>query len=315
MTTSTPTSTSPVMNAPRSVQQALLEWWPLLLGFALLYVPTVMDFFATDGLWTTDDQAHGPIILVVVAYLLWDKSEVFLRPLGEQKTNSVLGALCIVIGLLMYILGRSQIINIFEIGSSIALMTGCILLTRGWQGFRTIWFAILFAIFMIPLPGGLVDAATGPLKQYISVISENVLYAVGYPIARTGVTIVIGQYQLLVADACSGLHSMFSLSALSFLYLYLMEYRNKLRAGIILLVILPIAFVANIIRVITLILVTYHFGDEAGQGFIHGSTGMLLFVVSLILLFAFDSILGKIGIFKDKPQDKPQNKASQGAAK
>jgi hypothetical protein len=67
---------------------------------------------------------------------------------------------------------------------------------------------------MIPLPGIIVDAVTGPLKQWISVIVVELLYGVGYPIARNGVILTIGQYQMLVADACSGLHSMYSLSAL-----------------------------------------------------------------------------------------------------
>jgi len=146
----------------------------------------------------------------------------------------------------------------------------------------------------------LVDLLTNPLKHNISVLAESVLYYLDYPIARSGVTISIGPYQLLVADACSGLHSMFSLSALGFLYLYLMQYKNLLRTSVILASILPIAFLANLIRVIALILITYYFGDEVGQGFIHKFAGMFLFVISLIFLFLFDRILGKLPLFKDK---------------
>ncbi len=141
---------------------------------------------------------------------------------------------------------------------------------------------------MIPLPGFVVDAATGPLKQYISVIAEQVLYAAGYPIARSGVTLTVGPYQLLVADACSGLHSMFSLSAMGLLYLYLMQHTSTARNLIIMAAILPIAFVANIVRVMVLILVTYHMGDEAGQGFLHGFAGIMLFIIGLLFLFALD---------------------------
>lgn len=287
----------------RSIEQVLLEWWPILFGILGLYVPTVIDLF--NGLWDTEEQAHGPIILALVLYLFYQKPEVFLNP-AQGKTSPILGSLVLGLGLLMYVLGRSQVIMIFEIGALMPLLAGTILLTRGWTGIRQTWFALVFIVFMIPLPGMVVDAATGPLKQYISVIAENVLYAVGYPIGRTGVTLMIGQYQLLVADACSGLHSMFSLSALGFLYLYLMQYRNLGRNALILASILPIAFTANVVRVMILILVTYHFGDEVGQGFIHGSTGMFLFVISLLMLFSFDAILGKIGLFKDKPLAKAQ---------
>ena len=100
-----------------------------------------------------------------------------------------------------------------------------------------------------------------------------------------------GQYQLLVADACSGLHSIFGLSALGFLYLYLMRYRSYVLNGILAASILPIAFAANVVRVVILVLVTYHIGDEAGQGFIHGFAGILLFIVALVFLFALDAAI------------------------
>lgn len=104
----------------------------------------------------------------------------------------------------------------------------------------------------------------------------------------------IGQYQLQVADACSGLHSMFSLTALGTLYMYIMGRKSNLHTAIMLVAILPIAFVANIIRVITLVLVTYYFGDEAGQGFLHGAAGMLLMLVALVFFFVLDAALDKL---------------------
>ncbi len=290
-------------------QGLLLEWWPVLLGLVILYAPSIADLSRgllwsagdqPEGLWTTDDQAHGPIILGIIFYLFHEQYRSLLTP--ATKRAPILGGIALVFGLLLFILGRSQQILVFELGSLVPVLAGTLLITRGWAGLRVYWFAVFFCIFIIPLPGLLVDAATGPLKKHISEIAENVLYAAGYPIARDGVTIIIGPYQLLVADACSGLHSMFSLSALGAIYLHLMSYRNHLRTGLIIISILPIAFAANIVRVMILILVTYHFGDEAGQGIIHGMAGMLLFVISLIFLFVFDAVLGKIPVFKDKPK-------------
>ena len=124
------------------------------------------------------------------------------------------------------------------------------------------------------------------------------LYAVGYPIARSGVTLTIGQYQLLVADACSGLHSMFSLSAMGLLYFYLIRHSSIARNLILIAAILPMAFAANIVRVMALVLITYHFGNDAAQGFIHSFAGILLFIVALLGLMALDSLLGLV--FKDK---------------
>jgi exosortase B len=162
----------------------------------------------------------------------------------------------------------------------------------GWRALRMIWFPLLFMVFMLPLPGPLIDALTGPLKHQVSQIAEVVMHTLGYPIARSGVVLSVGQYQLLVADACSGLNSMYSLGAMGLLYLYLVKYRDWLRNAILLAGILPIAFFANVVRVLILILVTYHFGDEAGQGFVHDFAGILLFVAALSLLFLLDGAYG-----------------------
>ena len=105
--------------------------------------------------------------------------------------------------------------------------------------------------------------------------------------------ITIGQYELLVADACSGLNSMFSLSALGTLFMYIMARKSVLHNAAMLAAILPIAFGANIVRVVALVLVTYHFGDEAGQGFLHGAAGMVLLLVALAMLFVLDTALAR----------------------
>ena len=168
----------------------------------------------------------------------------------------------------------------------------------GLNSFKQVWFAILFTVFLIPLPSPVVDLLTGPLKESISLIAENILYYFGYPIGRSGVTLSIGSTQLLVANACSGLHSMFSLSALGFLYLYSMQYKNWPRNFIIIASLLPIAFFANLIRVITLVLVTYYFGYEVGQGFVHKFAGIFSFAISLLFIYLFDSVLGQLQLFK-----------------
>ena len=277
----------------------LKSWWPVLLGLLVLYVPTY--WMLAHGLWNEDDHAHGPIVLIVAIYLIWQQRAVFLdATVRPTPVQAALGWALLAVGLLAYALGRSQDILLFEVGSQIPVILGALLITLGVRAARALWFALFFLIFIVPLPGFIVDAATGPLKQYISVIAEQVLYAAGYPIARSGVMLTVGPYQLLVADACSGLHSMFSLSAMGLLYLYLMQHSSPLRNLIIIAAIIPIAFVANVVRVMVLILVTYHLGDEAGQGFLHDFAGIMLFIVGLLFLFLLDGILGFI--FPDRPR-------------
>ncbi len=280
----------------------LKAWWPVILGLLVLYVPTY--WMLAHGLWNEEDHAHGPIVLAVTLFLIWQKRDALVQAGTPGRAEVAIGWTLLVIGLLAYALGRSQDILLFEVGSQIPVILGALLITVGAKAARALWFALFFLFFMIPLPGFIVDAATGPLKQYISVIAEHVLYAAGYPIARVGVTLTVGQYQLLVADACSGLHSMFSLSAMGLLYLYLMQHTSVARNLILMAAILPIAFAANVVRVMVLILVTYHLGDEAGQGFLHGFAGIMLFVIGLLFLFLLDWILGFI--FPDRPRARAQ---------
>jgi exosortase B len=270
------------------------SWLIALAGFAAMYLPTYWS--AANTIWQTDDNAHGAIILVVVIWLFWQAREAILAV--ELNPWLLAGWPCFILGLLAYILGRSQNIPMFEIGSQILILAGTMLILQGRQAIRAAWFPLLYIVFMIPLPGILVDAVTGPLKNWISILAEHSLYSVGYPIARSGVVLTVGQYQLLIADACSGLHSMFSLSALGVLFIYISARKSWLHNGIMLASILPIAFTANIVRVIVLILITYHFGDEAGQGFLHGAAGMVLLMASLILLFFLDTVLLRIASIK-----------------
>jgi len=285
-------SSAPGARFPQSA--SLLDWLPVFLGLLALFVPTFYGF--ATGIWNAEEHSHGPIILATVLWLIWDRREVLMK--RPEHTAPRTGFVLLVFGLATYIAGRAVGITIFEIGAIIPILAGTLLAMRGWPAVKTYWFMLLFATYLIPLPSTFVDAVTGPLKAHVSVIAEQILYGVGYPIARTGVVLTIGPYQLLVADACSGINSMFSLSAVGLLYLYLMRHKSYLHNGIIIACLLPIAFAINIARVLFLVLITYHFGDAAGQGFLHGFSGMVLFVVALALIFLLDAGLARI--FKSK---------------
>lgn len=270
-----------------STSASLLSWLILSCGLALMYVPSFVDLF--QGLWSSDEQGHGPIVFGLSVWLFWRKYPE-LRALPDVG-KSWLGFLLVAIAGFMFSLGRSQGILIFEIGSLIWMIAGCLVLLKGTNAIRVAWFCLFFMAFMIPLPGAMVDALTAPMKMAVSYVAEFALYGMGYPIARTGVVLQIGPYQLLVADACAGLHTLFTLEALGLLYLNLVRHASVFRNVTLAILIVPISFCANVIRVMTLTLITYYFGDEAGQGFLHGFSGMVLFMSALLLIIGADSLL------------------------
>ena len=172
------------------------------------------------------------------------------------------------------------------------LLASLLLLFHSARGLKLVWFPLFFLLFMVPLPEALVAAVTAPLKSAVSAVASSLLYTAGYPVGRSGVIMTVGPYQLLVADACAGLNSMFTLEALGMLYMNLMGYTSVRRNVALAILLIPTAFFANIVRVMILVLVTYHFGDEAGQGFVHGFAGMVLFMVALMLMLVLDKVLG-----------------------
>ncbi len=266
----------------------ILTWLPILIGLAVMYVPSVVDL--AGGLWTQDEQLHGPIVLAVSVWLLYRNWPAMMRAPVRPRTRAW-GWPVFVLGLLLYILGRSQDILIFEIGSAIWLVAGIILLQRGVEALKAQWFALFFMLFTVPLPGPIVDTVTMPMKMGVSYVVENLLSWVGYPIARTGVILQIGQYVLLVADACAGLHTLLTLEALGLLYLNVVRRDSLFRNVTLAILVVPISLAANVIRVMALTLITYHFGDAAGQGFLHRFAGMVLFLSALLLIIGFDTVV------------------------
>lgn len=265
---------------------AMPEWWPVLLGLACLFLPTFYTLFT--GMWTTEEQAHGPIILFLS---LWLAYRTWPTMLAAPVKRAAAGWPIAVLAMLLYIVGRSQQITSFEILSFILVLAAIVLIKRGWSALATLWFPFFFMLFMVPLPGPLVSMVTMPMKMAVSYVTEHLLFMAGYPIARSGVILQVGQYQLLVADACAGLQTLLTLEALGLFYLNLVRHTSAFRNVLLALLIIPISFSANVVRVIVLCLITYYFGDAAGQGFLHGFAGMVLFLTALTLILSTDSFL------------------------
>lgn len=271
----------------------LETWLPVGVGLLALYLPSFVEFSQT--IWQTEEQWHAPLILLVSTWYFWRLRAAWLPDASAaQRPAPLAGWPLLLFGLLLYVAGRTQEILLFEIGSMMPILAGTLLIQRGWPAVRNLWFPLLFLAFMIPTQGALVYTLTGPLKQSVSMTAENLLHAAGYPIGRSGVVLTIGQYQLLVADACSGLNSMFSLSALGLFYVYRMGHRSLWRNLVLLACVLPTAYLANVARVALLALITYRFGDAAGQSFVHNFAGGVLFLAALLILFAIDGLLSLI---------------------
>jgi exosortase len=179
-----------------------------------------------------------------------------------------------------------------DVLSAIAILAGSVLLAGGRELLKSLAFPFALLLFAVPLPDWLIDNATLPLKVFISDAVTTSLYAMGYPVAHNGVTIVIGSYELLVKDACSGLNSIVALLAVGVLYVYAVRHHSMTRSLLVTIAIIPIAIAANFLRVLALVLVVYYWGVDLLDGPLHLLTGIGVFVLAAMLLIAFDGLLG-----------------------
>ena len=269
-------------------QLARPEWLLIWAGLGLLYVPT-LHRLATE-VWNKSAQIHGPVILFLSLWLMYRKWHE-VEDVDRQDRPTASGWSVLLPALLMYVVGRSQQILIFEIGSFVLALAAVLLLMHGIKALRTQWFPLFFMLFIIPLPESVITLLTMPMKSAVSLVTEHILSLLGYPVGRQGVILQVGAYQLLVADACAGLQTVLTLEAMGLFYLNITRHAAALRNALLALLIVPISFGANVVRVLVLCLVTYHFGDAAGQGFLHQFAGLVLFLSALLLILGVDGAL------------------------
>lgn len=258
----------------------------LVVGVTALVVPTIVTLGKTH--WSTENGAHGPLLFASAVWLFWRE-----RQKVEWRPGSVSSAwlLLLVPLLLTYVAGRS----LDMVGTEAAALYLILVLLGffywGPATMRRMWFAVLYTGFLIKPPEGMVADFTSPLKIWLSEIAVSLLHTAGYPVGNSGVLIQIAQYELLVKQACAGLGSLVTLLAIGLLTVHLMKPRGWHRKAILIASIIPIAIAANLLRILILVLLTYHAGDSVAQGFAHDLAGLFTFSLSLAGMFAVEALL------------------------
>lgn len=264
-----------------------------LLALALLTLGSLWTL--TQQVWRHEEQSHGPVILAVAAWLLWQHRArlAALPPVAWRSTAGVTALALLGLGWVAWVVGRSQAVLQLEALGPWLIGVGLLLQRCGLPGLRIAALPLLALLLVVPLPGLWVQVITLPMKIGVSHVAEWMLHTAGYPVARNGVVLAVDQYRLLVADACAGLASMFTLEAMGLLYMQLRGAVPRWRDVLLGLLLVPIALTANLVRVVVLVLVTFHFGDAAGRGFLHGAAGVVLFGVAMVLMLAVDGLLAR----------------------
>lgn len=262
----------------------------LIAGFLLFVLPPMIEVARFN--WSTEQGGHGPIVMATGLWLLvreYNSAKSLARP-----GNLIVGLLALAVLVLLYIIaGITGILELQVFLMYGALIAGAYLLV-GPAVLRACWFPIIYLAFALPPPDTVVAVITQPVKIAISSTAVSLLYALGYPVGSSGVMIQIAQFELLVAAACAGLNSLLTLSALCMFYVYLKNRHDRFGFILMTLLVVPIAVLANFIRVLILILITYYFGEAAAQGFLHDFAGLLTFAAALATLMGIEAIVTRL---------------------
>lgn len=220
-------------------------------------------------------------------FVVW-QGRAQLARLSPQPSWSGLLVLAFALGML--IVGQMGAELFLSRFSLLLVLAGLIVLFLGWNFFRAMLFPWAFLILMIPIPAIIFNQITFPLQLLASRLAAVALPLFGVPVLREGNVINLPSMALEVAEACSGIRSLMSLVTLAIIYGFLMENRLWVR-WLLALASVPIAVAANSVRIIgTGLLVQYWDADKA-EGYFHASWGWIIFVLSLLLLYALHGLI------------------------
>lgn len=252
----------------------------VLLGVLGWLYASVLGHLAAQW-WHDPNYSHGFFVPVFSLFVVWSERDRMRRlPLEPSWSGLLVLAFALAV-LTAGILGAELFLSRFSFLLAIA---GLVVLIYGWNHFRAVFFAWLFLLFMIPIPAIVFNQITFPLQLLASRAAADTLPLLGVPVLREGNIIQLPAMALEVAEACSGIRSLMSLATLAIIYGYLLETRTSIRVTLALASI-PIAVIANSLRIIGTGLLVQYWDPDKAQGFFHAFSGWLIFVVSLVLLF------------------------------
>jgi exosortase len=267
---------------PVEAERRLPLWQAAVLGALLLwmYLPTLAHLVVQW--WSDPNFSHGCFVPLFSAFVIWQERSRFAL---VRVKPSWWGLLLLAAGLCMLVLGQMGAEIFLARASFLIVLAGLIVLFLGWSFFRAMLFPWAFLFLMIPIPTIVFNQITFPLQILASKAASTVLPWMGVPVLREGNVINLPTMALEVAEACSGIRSLMSLLTLAIIYGYLMERRISIRV-LLALASIPIAVAANSFRIVGTGLLVQYWDPAKAQGFFHEFSGWLIFVISLLMLYA-----------------------------
>ena len=285
---------------------------PTLLILIGLFIAVGLAIVYRDGLafmvrnWGAEEYSHGYLIPLVALYLAWQKQSVLLAVLkrsqgGDTFPGAIAGLVMLALALLLYITGEmGTVYTLIQYGFVLAVY-GVVTILLGWRGAWVISAALIYLLFMIPLPSFLYNNLSASLQLLSSHLGVAFLRLMQVSVYLEGNIIDLGSYKLQVAEACSGLRYLFPLLSFSFLVACFYR-RGLLLKAIIVFSALPITLLMNSIRIAIIGLTVDLWGIHMAEGVLHAFEGWVIFIGCLGMLALEIWVIERL-VFKNRRLD------------
>jgi eight transmembrane protein EpsH (proposed exosortase) len=267
----------------------------LLLVWAAVFSPVVP---AMVGTWLNhSDNSHALLVPLIAMYFVWIKREELGR---IEISGSAVGGLFLAGTLVVYLVSFVGGIAVFARLMIVFSLFGLLWSCMGWQVVRVLAFPLGFLVFMVPVPDSVLGMVSFPLQLLATKIAAGAIQFCSIPVYREGNMLYFVHAQLEVAEACSGIRSIISLTMLSVIFAHL-SGNGWWRKALLIFSAIPIAMLANILRVSGTGILAHFFGNKVARGFLHEFSGLAIFVFGLVLLFLVFNLLNRIGNSNPRP--------------
>ncbi|HEY1759805.1 MAG TPA: exosortase/archaeosortase family protein [Bryobacteraceae bacterium] len=269
-------------STPRAFPWTAIVWFAALLIFGTYPILKLLVY-----LWATnEDVGHGFFVPLVAGWIAWQRRDQIMA-MDLKPAWWGLGVMAW--GVVQAYVGWVGAELFLQFTSVLVLLVGLLLVTGGTPLVKALAFPLLLLPFMIPIPGVVYTSITFPLQLFASWVAENTLNFLGYPVLRDGNILELASQKLSVAEACSGIRSLLSLSFLSLVYAYFFDSRVWMR-WFLLGATIPIAIIANAGRV-TITGILSEINPELARGFFHELEGYVIFIIAGIMLVALHGLI------------------------
>jgi exosortase len=253
----------------------------IAIAILLLYSPSMV--WMVQSWISSDYYSHGFLIPFVSGFLIWTKRSIF-----KNRIGSMWGIAGIVPGIFLYLTSLISGMKVLGVISFLIVLYSLFIYAYGLKAFKTILFPCVFLLFMVPF--SFIQDLAHALQANSVYWAAWITYICGLPIKTMGTEIYLGNITFTIGIVCSGINTLVALMALCAIYSHILKGVFVKRFFLFILA-FPIAILANVLRISSIILVAYFADVYTATGWYHDISSAIFFLISFLVVILIGRLM------------------------